>query len=186
MGNLPHIEIYTDACARSPRGVDVISWGSGVCLGGIHIISGWLFESPSLEINDKTPSFLKWVKGLHRLISSFGLLGNYAAARLWAPGRLCNTDRTWLGIPIVADNQRNYFILKKHYATSRPSDWVLKEMAVRNLTNNVTITSKRYKGDSGTRSAPSEKVGRNPPPTNRGGFVGSRPFGRFGFLVYKY
>ena len=78
----------------------------------------------------------------------FELLGTYIGIGLWGPARLNNQDLTWIGIPIVADNPGNDFILRKHYTATRPTSWMLQELAFRSLATNTTIVSKRLKGES--------------------------------------
>ena len=103
---------------------------------------------------------------MRRLISFFELLGAYAGVRLCPPSRPRNTDLIWPEIPTVADNQRRDYIPKKNYATSRPAAWMLLELAVHNLTNNITLMSKHCKGDSGL-CAFSDKTSRKTPPRHR-------------------
>ena len=80
-----------------------------------------------------------------------------------APSRVKNTDLQWLEIPTTTDNLGNDFILKKKYASERPTAWILQEIAARSMTNNTTIISKRQKGDSGEWSIFADKVSRNIP-----------------------
>ena len=109
----------------------------------------------------RIPNWVKGVKSLHRLISSFELRGTNVWVRLWAPDRLSKTDLLLLAIPTDTGNLGNDFILTKHYATSRPTSWILQEMDVRSLANNVAIISKHHKGDSGERSVLAGKVSRS-------------------------
>ena len=80
--------------------------------GGVLVIAGNIVEFFSLEVNERIPHWLKGLKSPRRLISFFELLGTYIGIRLCAPNRL-KGDLTWLGIPAVADNLRNDFILRK-------------------------------------------------------------------------
>ena len=75
--DLLNIEIYTDACERSPIETDVINWEYGVGIGGILFISGKLCAYCSLEVNDEIAHWLKGVKSLRRLICSPELIGTY-------------------------------------------------------------------------------------------------------------
>ena len=101
---------------------------------------------------------------LRPIVSFFELLGTYACFRLWAPVRSCNKDLISLGIPIVTDNMRNDYIPKRSYATSQSTSWTLRELAVRNLANNLIRMSRHCKGDSAIWSLTADKTSRYPPP----------------------
>ena len=47
--NRLNVEIYTDACARSPPESDAINWDSGIGIGGILVIDGNIVDFFSLE-----------------------------------------------------------------------------------------------------------------------------------------
>ena len=131
-----NVEIYTDACAKSPFGSDSVNWDSGVWIGGILVIEGNIVEFFSLEANGGISHWLTGPKSPHRLISCFELLGTYVGIRLSTPGRLGNNDLTWLEIPIAAHNLGNDFILRGLYKSSRPTSWMLQELAAHSLTTN--------------------------------------------------
>ena len=99
---------------------------------------------------------------MRRRISFFELLGEYAGVRLRSPIRSCNTDRIWLEMPTRTGSQGNDYILKKNYKTSRPTSWMLQELAVHNLANNITLMSKRCKAAAGKCPLCSDKAGSNP------------------------
>ena len=75
-----NIEIYTDACARSPSERDAANWESGVGVVGILFASGIVYEFSSLGINGGIFPWLKGINDLHRLISCFGLPGTYVGS----------------------------------------------------------------------------------------------------------
>ena len=159
------VEIYTDACARSPFETTSINWDYGVGIGGILVIDGDVVEFHQLEVGEKRgphPSpWLKWLKSPLRLISFFELLGTYVGVRLWGPSRIGNQDLTWLGIPMVTDNLGNDFILRKHYTSTRPTSWALQELEVHSLTTNTAIISKHMAGDSAKWPIWAGKLSRN-------------------------
>ena len=101
-----------------------------------------------IDDNDKIFALLKGVDSLRRLIGFFELLGTYVGIRLWAPFRSCNKDLIWTGIPISTDDQCGDYILKKKYTSDRPTSSRLRELAVHNLTNNLTVMSSRCAVDS--------------------------------------
>ena len=98
-------------------------------------------------MNGEIPPWIKALKSPRR-ISFFELLGAYIGVRLWAPKRLGKQDLLWIAIPIVTGNLGNDFILRKHYAKTRPTSWMLQELAVHSLTTNTAIISKHMEGDS--------------------------------------
>ena len=69
--------------------------------------------------------------------------------RLWAPGWGNNRDLVWIEIPGFADKQGIYYILRKHYTTTRPASWISQEMAVRHLAKNTTVISRHIRGVQG-------------------------------------
>ena len=71
-----------------------------------------------------------------------------------------NKDFVWIEIPVATDNRRNDYIPRKHYATSRPTSWILQEMDGRNLTNNIAVISKHYRWGSGTCPLMAGKISR--------------------------
>ena len=85
-----------------------------------------------------------------------------------APRRLGSNDLTRLEIPIAADNLGSDFILRKQYTSSRPSSWMLQELAAHSLTTNTAIISKHMKGDSWKRSICAGKLSRNASPQTDG------------------
>ena len=110
------------------------------------VVSGKVVEFSSLEVNEQIAHWLKGAKPPRRIISFFELLGRYIGVRLWAPNSLCNKVLLWIAIPIVTDNLGNDFILRKHYTTTRPTSWMLQELAAHSLTTNTTIVAKHMKG----------------------------------------
>ena len=143
--NRLRVEIYTDACAKSPFESESINWDSAIGIGGILVINGNIAEFPSLEANGRIPPRLKGTQSPHRLISFFGLLGTYVGIRLWAPSRIGNNDLTWLEIPTVAENIGNDSTVRKLYTSSMPKSGMLLDLAVHSLTTNTTIVSKHMK-----------------------------------------
>ena len=158
------VKIYTDACARSPFESESINWDSSIGIGRILVISGNIVEFPSLEVGGRVFHRLKGLKSPRRLISFFELLGGYLGIRLWAPSRLGGNDLTLLAIPIATGNLGNDSILRKHYTSSSPSSWMLRELAARSLTTNTAIISKHMKGGSGKWSIWAGKLSRNVSP----------------------
>ena len=75
----------------SPFGEESADWESGICIGGILVVSGEVGEFPRLEINDEVP-VVEMNKVPRRLISFFELLGKDVGVRLWTPERLVNND----------------------------------------------------------------------------------------------
>ena len=138
-----------------------INWSSQIGIGGILLVNGEIKEFFSLEVSKRVSPWLKGLKQPHRMINFFELLATYIGLRLWSPNRLENKDLKWLEIPMTTDNLGNDFILKKKYTSKRPTAWMLQEIAARSLTNNITITSDRKKGDSGKWSILADKVSRN-------------------------
>ena len=53
-----------------------------------------------------------------------------------------NRDLLWLEIPTVANNDLGRLYSGKHYTSQRHTSWILRELAVHNLTHDVTIVSK--------------------------------------------
>ena len=94
----------------------------------------------------ETHPLLKGITPARSLISFFELSGAYIGVRLWTPERLRKKDLLWLATPRAADYLGVDFPIGKHYATSRPTSWMLQEMAPHNLTNNAAIISKHSKG----------------------------------------
>ena len=86
------IEIYTDACEKSPFEKETINCDSGIGIGGILAISGKVVEFHTLEVNERIPPRLKGLKPPHRLISFFELLSTYIGLRLRTPNRQENND----------------------------------------------------------------------------------------------
>ena len=84
-----------------------------------------------------------------RLISFSELIGDYVGIRSRAPVMSCNKDLIWLEIPIVTENQGNDYNIKKNYTNSRPTYSALRELAVRNLINNLAVTPRHFQGNSG-------------------------------------
>ena len=95
LGNRINLEIYTDACAKSPFEKEDICWDSGIGIGGILIINGKAVEFFSLEVNKRTFPWLEGLKGPHGMINFFELLSTYIGLRLWHPSRL--KTRTYNG-----------------------------------------------------------------------------------------
>ena len=56
------IEIYTAACDRPPFEETSITQKSGVGIGRILVINGWVAECPSLEVGDQNPPAAKGIK----------------------------------------------------------------------------------------------------------------------------
>ena len=50
-----------------------------------------------------------------------------------------NRDTVGIEIRAVTYNQGSGYIMRKHYATSRHKSWILQEMDVRNMTNNIAL-----------------------------------------------
>ena len=145
------MEIPTDACAKSPYEKGEINWSSDIGIGGILLVNGEIKEFSPLEVNERVSPWLKGLTQPRRMINFFELLATYIGLRLWSPKRLENKDLQWLEIPMTTDNLGNDFILKKKYASKRPTAWMLQEIAARSLTSNITITSGREKGIQGNR-----------------------------------
>ena len=153
--------IYTDARATSHVG-KISSIGNLAWVGGdFNNKWGSLWVFP-IEINDKIQTRKKRVEAMRRIISFSDFLGTYAGARLWAPGRSCNTDLIWLEIPIVTDYQGNNYISEKNYTTYRPNSRMSQELAAHNQTNNIAIISRHCKEDSGLWSLFPYKTSRDP------------------------
>ena len=55
LGNRINLEIYTDACAKSPFEKGAVNWTSGIGIGGILLLGGKVVEFFSLEVNKRTP-----------------------------------------------------------------------------------------------------------------------------------
>ena len=54
LGNRPEIEIYTNACGRSPFEKTSINWKSGIGIGWILVINDSVVEFFSLEVGEKS------------------------------------------------------------------------------------------------------------------------------------
>ena len=79
------MEIYTDACAKSPYEKDKINWSSQIGIGGILLVNGEIKEFFPLEVNERVFPRLKGLKQPHRAINFFELLATYIGPRLWPP-----------------------------------------------------------------------------------------------------
>ena len=55
LGDRLKIEIYTDACDRSPFEETSINWESGIGIAGILVINGMVVEFPTLEVGENLP-----------------------------------------------------------------------------------------------------------------------------------
>ena len=93
-------------------GKDVISWESVVGLGRVLIINGETCGYIPIEINDKT-TWLKGVGSFRRFVSFSELLGTYVGVVFCSPVRSCSKEIICIDVPIVTDNQRNDYIIKK-------------------------------------------------------------------------
>ena len=112
LGTRLKVEIYTDACAKSPFESDSINWTSGIGIGWILAAYGEVVEFHPLEVSAEIFSWLEGLKSALMLISFFELLAAYVGIRLWGPNRIGNKDLSWPATPIVTDNIGNDFILK--------------------------------------------------------------------------
>ena len=95
------------------------------------------------------------------LISFFELIGSYIGVRLVTPRRLRNNDLLRVGIPIVADNLRGGFVLKNATTHFAQHLGCFGNLAYHNLTDDVTVISKRSKGYLGKCSILADKISRN-------------------------
>ena len=59
LGNRLKIEIYTDACAKSPFEKETINWASGAGIGGILVIRGKVVEFPPTGSKRKNSPVVK-------------------------------------------------------------------------------------------------------------------------------
>ena len=87
-----------------------------------------------------------------------------------------------------SDCRRADFILKKQYATSRPTSWALRELDGHNLTSNVAVISKRSIGDSGGGggSILADKISRESKKTHTVGFKKGPGMRKPDFPARKY
>ena len=72
-----NIEIYTDARAMSPPDTDIINLESGAGIGGDSRRKWGSMRIFPVSNHRQNTRLGKWGESLHRLISSFELLGTY-------------------------------------------------------------------------------------------------------------